>query len=92
MKKKLFLGLIILTNSLVASNAVLVCRTSGLFHKTHTAISMPCNSLSSYECEEKLKNALKAQYNKYNSYDAMNEVCDKLSSSVVWYPVGIKIR
>ena len=92
MKKLLviFLFSFLVGGELFAMKAVLVCRTSGIIHKSMDTISMDCGNTSSYQCEQNFKNALKRKYGTYDVYDAEKKVCNQIRG--VWYPDTIKIR
>ena len=91
--KKLFIGLMLscfIGGNLFAMKAVVVCRTSGVIHKSLDTVSMNCGSSSDFDCKRDFENALKNQYNVYDVYDAEKKVCNQLSGN--WYPDDIKIR
>ena len=91
MKRFIFSALIsvILGSQLFASQAVVVCRTSGIMHDSTDAVSMNCGNSTS-DCEDRFKEALKSQYGTYDVYDAEKKICNQLSGN--WYPDTIRIR
>ncbi len=86
MKKFLLAGLVLMSSSAFASEAVLVCRQSGFMdYKTSTPFSLQCGSSSTYECENNLRQQLESQYG------SLTRACESALGGA-WYSDRIKIK
>ena len=92
--KKIILGIsfLILSTELFAVEAVVVCRTTGLMQKTVDVASVDCGNISGFECEEQVGKMLMDKYNENTVYNAMADMCDKITGGRVWYPHKLDIR
>ena len=58
-------------------------------YDTYNVVGIDCGNISSFQCEQRLKNALKNKYGQYDAYDTEVKACKKVRGDL--YPHKIKI-
>lgn len=93
MKAKWVLSILLFAaySEAIASQAIAVCRTSGLIGDRVTIASLPCGSNTSSECLNNIREAFKQKYGQSDAISALNEACDDIPNGL-WYADDFKIE